>query len=698
MAGKRHREPQPAADPKLVTRDGGFVDSEHIWRRDVPIRCGFSKRDSDAESAADPMAPASYDAERHEIDFAFGAGAPVVRRPWGDDPYVEELSMDPAHVRLGRLNNGAPLLDSHMSGSLERLLGAAIPGTARVEDGEGMARVRLTRAVDAEGKVQRITEGTARNGSIGYQIHRVEETPANADTGEMRRVLAVDWEIYELSAVPMGADDSAGTRAAGSEPAQLPPEEGSGGQGSEQTMPNDETRKQQQAEAQAAIEAARAEAKAEAERQTAANVVELMAIGKRHSLPDEMVTDAIKNGTSLDQFRLAALEKLAEQSDASRVDPAVAAGEQTEHEKRLETMSAWMETRLQPTAPLDEKGNRWVGYSFSEMVRADLEARGISASGMSKTRLVEEGLKKRAYHATADFPLMLAEVMGKVLRDAYTLKPKTYEPFVRKTTVPDFKLQRRIQLGEMPPLQIVDENAAFQRGTMTEGQETYRIQTAGRIVGLSRQALINDDLGGFGRIADGFMWQVANYENDLVWGLITANGLMADGIALFAAAAFPAGHQNNIAAGGGGALYTTAYITALSLLMRTQVGLDATSVMRITPKFLLCPEAQRDGWMALLGGQFAPTTAANVVTREHQRLSDGIISDPLLDANSVVRFYLVADPAQIDFIEVAELAGEQGIFTETQMGWSVDGIETKIRRDFGAGVIDHRGAVRHEGP
>jgi hypothetical protein len=691
MAGERKlRKPEPTADPQLVTREGGFVDSEHIYRRDVPIRCSFQTREEDGETAADPMAPTSYDAERHEIDFAFGAGAPVVRRPWGGEPYVEELSMDPAHVRLERLNNGAPLLDSHRSGSLTDVLGATIPGTARIEDGEGRSRVRLTRAEDAQGKVQRIIEGTARNGSIGYQIHRVDETPANEDTGEMRRVLAVDWEIYEQSAVPMGADDSAGTRAAGSEPAQLPPEEGSGGQdGSERTMPNEDPK---------TTEAALEEARAETKRETLANVRELREIATRHSLPDEMLDGALKRGDKPDAFRKAALDHLAEKSDAARVDPAVQAGEQTEHQKRLETMAAWLEVRLNPRAELDEKGNRWVGYSFSEMVRADLEARGIQHSGFNKSRLIDEGLKQRAYHATADFPLMLAEVMGKVLRREYMLKPKTYEPFVSKTTVADFKLQRRIQLGEMPPLQIVDENAAFQRGTFTEGQETYRIQTAGRIVGLSRQALLNDELGGFGRIANGFAWQVANYENDLVWGLITANGLMADGIALFAAAAAPAGHQNNVAAGGGGALYTAAFIDALSVLMRTQVGLDNTSVMRIAPKFLLCPEVQRTGWQQLLGGGFVPVTGATTVTPEFQALGDNIISDPLLDAASATAFYLVADPAQADFIEVAELAGEQGIYTETQLGWDVDGIETKVRRDFGAGVIDHRGAARHEGP
>jgi hypothetical protein len=672
---------KPTGDPLLVLREGGQVDGEHVYRRDIAITFSPVVREDAAEGDAGSMAPSSYDEERHEVDFGWGVGAPVVRRPWGDEPYVERLSMDPGHVVLDRANNGAPLLDSHQSWSIRDILGAAVPGSVRIENGQGVARIKLTRAEDASGAVQRIIEGTARNGSIGYRIHEAVETPANAETGAMREVLATKWEPYEFSATPMGADDSSGARAAGGQPAELPQAEGACCDDAERTMPNDDPTKSAES---------RSEGRAEA-LEMASQTATLLA---RHGMPTEMAAELLaRDGITMEGVQSAVLKKLAEASDGRRSDNSVEVGAD-EHRKRASSMQDYLLHRIDPARnELTDSGRQWVGHSIAELLRSTLEARGVSTRGWSKSRLFSEGLQKRfdVYHESADFQLMLAAVMGKALRQMYEYMPATYTPFVSRTTVPDFKLQRRIQLGEMPDLLRVDESGEFQRGTFTEGQETYRIQTAGRIVGMTRQALVNDDLGGFGRIARGFVVKVAQYENDLVWGLITANANMADGNAIFSVA-----HANIIAPGAGG-LYTSADIDATSLLMRLQTGLDGASQIRVEPKFLLCPEVQRHQWQQLFSPGYQPATAANTVTAQQRSIGDNIISDPLLDADSVLQWYLVADPMQIDFIEVAELAGEQGIFTETRTGFDVDGVEVKVRRDFGAGVLDHRGAARNAG-
>lgn len=45
----------------------------------------------------------------------------------------------------------------------------------------------------------------------------------------------------------------------------------------------------------------------------------------------------------------------------------------------------------------------------------------------------------------------------------------------------------------------------------------------------------------------------------------------------------------------------------------------------------------------------------------------------------------------------AYLAGQSGPRTETRMGFNVDGMEIKVSEDFGAGVVDYRGAARNHG-
>jgi len=91
----------------------------------------------------------------------------------------------------------------------------------------------------------------------------------------------------------------------------------------------------------------------------------------------------------------------------------------------------------------------------------------------------------------------------------------------------------------------VPESGEFKRGKLVEGKETWVLSTYGKIIGITRQAIINDDLGAFTRTPFLLGQEVAMLEADTVVGIITANGNLADGVALFEATT----HKNLIAAG-----------------------------------------------------------------------------------------------------------------------------------------------------
>ena len=103
-------------------------------------------------------------------------------------------------------------------------------------------------------------------------------------------------------------------------------------------------------------------------------------------------------------------------------------------------------------------------------------------------------------HSTSDFPAILAGVTNKTLRNAYDTAPRTYPAIARRTTVADFKLVHRLQLGEAWQLEKVNQSGEFKRGTIGEAQESYRIETFGKVIGITRQVLINDDLDAFTRV------------------------------------------------------------------------------------------------------------------------------------------------------------------------------------------------------
>jgi hypothetical protein len=159
--------------------------------------------------AAD-LLPATLDETDHSIEVVWSTGARVRRQPFFGEPFDEELSMDPSHVRLERLNGGAPLLKVHDRFALESVIGSVVPGTARIENGRGVARVRFSDREDVAPIWTDIRDGPIRAVSIGYQVQRYEITkPANAP--ELWR--AVDWTPFEISAVPVGADPAAGFRS-----------------------------------------------------------------------------------------------------------------------------------------------------------------------------------------------------------------------------------------------------------------------------------------------------------------------------------------------------------------------------------------------------------------------------------------------------------------------------------------------------
>jgi len=65
--------------------------------------------------------------------------------------------------------------------------------------------------------------------------------------------------------------------------------------------------------------------------------------------------------------------------------------------------------------------------------------------------------------------------------------------------------------------------------------------------------------------------------------------------------------------------------------------------------------------------------------------------------SSATRWYVTADPGEIDGLEFAYLSGAEGPQVESRSGWDVDGVEIRVILDFGAGFIDHRGWFMNAG-
>jgi hypothetical protein len=149
--------------------------------------------------------PNGFDPETREIDAVLSTGMAVRREDW-DGPFLETLGMKPENVRMGRLNQGAAVLDSHnWASGMSSVLGGIVPGSARVANGELTARIKFSRgSALAERLAQDLADGLQVPLSIGYKIHR--STTDRSTNPETRT--ATDWEPLEVSLVPIAAEET----------------------------------------------------------------------------------------------------------------------------------------------------------------------------------------------------------------------------------------------------------------------------------------------------------------------------------------------------------------------------------------------------------------------------------------------------------------------------------------------------------
>ena len=146
-------------------------------------------------------------ADAFVLDCIFAAGAIVAKASMFDGLYDEDLVVSPNAVRLARLNAGAPVLNTHRQDDVRRVIGAVVPGSARIESGLGMARLRFSKEPVDSDIVGKIRDDLIKGVSIGYVQHRIEEVDRPHALRPLRRV--VDWEPYEISVCPIGADPGA---------------------------------------------------------------------------------------------------------------------------------------------------------------------------------------------------------------------------------------------------------------------------------------------------------------------------------------------------------------------------------------------------------------------------------------------------------------------------------------------------------
>ena len=241
--------------------------------------------------------------EKRTVELAFSSETDKVERWFG----IEILDHGAGSIRLGRLQNNAPLLMDH---DIRDQIGV-VESISIDSDRVARAVVRFGKSKRAKEIFTDVVDGIRGKVSVGYMIHSREETDEGTEHKPVYRVK--DWEPYEISMVSVPADDSVG---AGRQAANLIEvnEENSMPKETEQSTVTETTERAQPViDVKVEIEQIR---KAELLR-----INEIQSIGSKRGL-DSLAKTFIDNGKSLDEFRAAVLDSMPEPYAAPSADDA----------------------------------------------------------------------------------------------------------------------------------------------------------------------------------------------------------------------------------------------------------------------------------------------------------------------------------------------------------------------------------------
>lgn len=607
------------------------------------------------------------DTDSRTVELSFSSETPYGR--WFGD---EILCHDEECINLERFNNGlGTVLFNHdrnaVVGHIEKVW---------LEDNRGKALVRFDTDEQSETIFQKVQSGTLQGVSVGYAIKRyevLEDEDTKSTNGRFNgpAYVATDWEPLEISIVSVPADATVGVgRSAEEIHTSIDTQEDNTRMDPKEILNNEEVKSTEPVET--GITQADLQKAMEQERKRTSEITALF-----RDFDVEGADEAIVMGVSVDEARAMVMDQLR----ARNKGVSVTMGEAESDKFRAAAQDAVLMAAGIPVADAAPGAQELRGHSMVELARESLQREGLKANFGDNMELA-----RAAINSTSTFPAIMSNLANKSVMVGFNEAETTYQIWAGKGSNRDFKEAARVALSEAGNLELVPEGGQFQQDFLGEASARTKVATYGKLFSLTRQAIINDDLGLFSKIATKYGSAAKRLVNKMVYAQLTGNVKMQDGVALF-----DTKHGN--VAGTGEALSVKAIAKAITA-MRRQKGITGDATLNITPKYLVVPpELEMTAYQIVNSTAAVDGVNSGVVNPYKGRfvvVADAELTDP--DA-----WYLVADASQHDTIEVTYLNGVETPRLETRQGFDVDGIEYKVAFDCGVSALDFRGVFKNAG-
>lgn len=423
-------------------------------------------------------------------------------------------------------------------------------------------------------------------------------------------------------------------------------------------------------------------------------------------LEDALATDLITKGTTLEAARGLVIDKLAERSAALPKTeggmPVVIGGEDA-RDKFLRGAENWLLVRSgyaplvakhQGVKEADVHPGEFRGMTLMDLAKESLARNSRAFRGKDPMEVAGLAFLQRDggnYQTTSDFATLLENTMHKVLQAAYAIQPDTWSRWCGVASVSDFRAHNWYRTGALTVLEDLNEVGEFKNKQISDGEKaSFSAKTKGNIIAISRQTIINDDLGSMMRLTEQLGRSGKRTIEVAAYALLGQNsGLgptQTDGQALF--------HSNRANVTTGAAL-SVAAVDADRVALASQKDPNGQDFLDLRPAIILVPIGLGSNARELNKMEFNDESQKNQRRPNVVRgLFDDVVDTPRLTGT---RRYIFADPGTAPVFVVSFLNGQREPVLETKDGWRMDGVEMKARLDVGVDAVDSRGAVSNAG-
>ena len=340
-------------------------------------------------------------------------------------------------------------------------------------------------------------------------------------------------------------------------------------------------------------------------------------------------------------------------------------------------------------APILEAANKMRGFSIGEL----LLHYAVKAGYTGRMRITDGNLREvlRAAFSVHTVTTLLSSTGNKILLEGFNSIPQSWREVAQVRSVNDFKQVTAYRLTTGLEYQKVGPGGEIQHGTM--GQESYTMQadTYARMLALTRQDMINDDLGAFNDLRTRFGIGAAIALNKVFW---TA------WLAAYSGAAFWTAARGNLVTSS--ALAEAGLNTAVKAF-RDLAAPDG-NMMNLEPDLILIPSAlEATGRKLYVSQEMRDTTAStktmtsNIYFNRFRPVVVPELGNSAYTGYSATTWYLLTNPAVLASAIVCFLNGQQNPTIESaDADFDTLGVQLRGYHDFGVSMSEYRASVACE--